>query len=164
MVDLVSGRTERKIIIDREWAFALSVNRDLVAEASALDRIVQAAGFVLSSSDGALDTNLIPVPKARSNVGFTPATCIVHTLCGASPKDAAVRLFDSARPAHPHSLPQHQQQRYTRTRSMVYQVNPEAVGGYTHSLDYEAVSHTGMSVGFASDMNVDSYRAMLKKA
>ena len=47
---------------------------------------------------------------------------------------------------------------------MVYQVNPEAVGGYTHSLDYEAVSHTGMSVGFASDMNVDSYRAMLKKA
>ena len=145
----------------------MSVNWDLVAEASAcdkFDKIVQAVGFVLANSDEALDTNLIPVPKVRANARFTAAPCIVHAVCGAPRKDPSVRLFDSAKPAHPHPLPQHQQQRFTRARSMVYQVNAEAVGSCTHSLDCEAVCHTEMSVGFVSDMNVDSYRAELKEA
>ena len=163
-MDLVSVRIKRKIVIEPWRAFTLSVNRGLVAEASAFDKIVQAAGFVLPNSDGALDTNLILVPTTRANVRFTAATCIVHAVCGASPKDAAVRLFDSAKPAHPHPLPQHQQQRYARARSMVHQMNAEAVGSCTHSLDCEAVCHAGMSVGFVSDMNLDSCRAVLKQA
>lgn len=162
--DLVSGRIERKIVIEPWRAFTLSVNRDFVAEASAFDEIVQAAGFVFPNSDGALDTNLILVPTTRANVIFEAATCIVYAVCVASGKNALALLFDSVKLTHLHPLPQHPLQRYSRARSTVDQVNAEGLGICTHTLDREDVCHTGTSVGFVSKLNVDTYRAVPKEA
>ncbi len=155
----------RSSIVIEPWRAATqSVNRDLVADHSADDKILQAGRFVLGNTGGAPDTNLRPVPKARANAKFEAATCIVHSVCGASCKNASAQLFDAAELRHLHSLPQHQQQRYTRERSTVDEVNAEGLGICTQTLDCEDLCRMETSVEFLSKLNVDTNGAVPKEA
>ena len=56
------------------------VIKDLVVDRTALDRIMQAGGFISARTGGAPDANSTPVPKAKAEEAMDAAACIG---CGA---------------------------------------------------------------------------------
>src|SRR3546814_4307216 len=52
-------------------AAAFPVVKDLVVDRSALDRIVEAGGYITAPTGSAPDANLIPVPKGRRSEEHT---------------------------------------------------------------------------------------------
>ena len=149
------------------WRAAVPPARDWVPEGRAYDRNAQAGEFVLVHTGEAPDTNLLSVPKARANVGFEPATRLLHAVWAVSREKLWALQFVAAKLPYLHPLPQHQKRRDTRARLLGDQVSAEGFGSCTHTLDRNALchmGHTGTSVGFVSGIIVDSYRAVLKEA
>ena len=149
------------------WRAAAPPSRDWVPEACAYDRNAQAGEFVLVHTGEAPDTNLLSVPKARANVGFEPATCVLHAVWAVSSEKVWALLFVAAKLAQLHPLPQHQKQRDARARLLVDQVSAEGSGSCTDTLDRKALCHmgpTGMSVVSVSEISVDNYRAVLRES
>jgi len=73
------------------------VIRDLVADRTAFDRIIQAGGFVSVSTGGAPDANLIPISKPDADRAMDAAQCIGCGACVAACKNASAMLFVSAK-------------------------------------------------------------------
>ncbi|MGH7585420.1 MAG: succinate dehydrogenase/fumarate reductase iron-sulfur subunit, partial [Gemmatimonadales bacterium] len=69
------------VITVEPWrARAFPVLRDLVVDRGALDRIIQAGGYISAATGGAPDANAIPIPKPDADAAFDAAACIG---CGA---------------------------------------------------------------------------------
>ena len=152
------------IVIEPWRATALPVLRDLVVDRSALDRIVQAGGFVSVNTGAAPDANLIPVPKAEAETAFDAATCIGCAACVAACKNASAALFTAAKIAHLRRMPQGRQEQLSRARAMVDQMDAEGFGGCTNTSDCQAACPKEISADFISEMNADYFRAALKGA
>ncbi len=157
-----SFRDGDTIVVEPWRATALPVIRDLVVDRSAFDRIVQAGGYVSVNTGGAPDANLTPVPKTVADTAFDAATCIGCAACVAACKNASAALFTAAKIAHLRRMPQGQQERLKRARSMVDQMDAEGFGGCTNTSDCEAACPKGISVDFISEMNSDYFVASLK--
>src|SRR5438445_51955 len=65
-------------------AKAFPVVKDLVVDRSALERIVQAGGYISAATGSAPDANALPVPKADADAAFEAATCIGCGACVAA--------------------------------------------------------------------------------
>jgi succinate dehydrogenase / fumarate reductase, iron-sulfur subunit len=103
------------VLVLEPWrAAALPVLRDLVVDRSALDRIIQAGGYISASTGSAPDANAIPVPKVDADRAFDAAACIQCGACVAACPNASAMLFMAAKVAHLGSLPQGQPERYRR--------------------------------------------------
>ncbi|MCY4188807.1 MAG: succinate dehydrogenase/fumarate reductase iron-sulfur subunit [Bryobacterales bacterium] len=152
------------IVIEPWRATALPVLRDLVVDRSALDRIVQAGGFVSVNTGAAPDANLIPVPKAEAETAFDAATCIGCAACVAACKNASAALFTAAKIAHLRRMPQGRQEQLSRARAMVDQMDAEGFGSCTNTSDCQAACPKEISADFISEMNADYFRAALKGA
>lgn len=152
------------IVVEPWRSAALPVVKDLVVDRSAFDRIVQAGGFVSVNTGGAPDANLTPVPKVRADTAFDAATCIGCAACVAACKNASAALFASAKIAHLRRMPQGQQERYSRVRSMVERMDAEGFGGCTNTSDCEAACPKSISVDCISEMNADYFLALLRGA
>jgi len=86
-------------------ASAFPVIRDLVTDRSALDRIVEAGGFITAPTGSAPDANLILVPKEASDTAMDAAACIGCGACVAACPNSAAQLFTAAKVAHLGLLP-----------------------------------------------------------
>ena len=106
----------------------------------------------------------MPVPKAQADTAFDAATCIGCAACVAACKNASAALFTAAKLAHLRRLPQGQQERLSRARAMVDQMDAEGFGSCTNTSDCEGACPKGIGVGFISEMNADYFRAVLKGA
>ena len=120
-------------VIDVEpWrAKAFPVIRDLVVDRGALDRIIQAGGFITAATGGAQDANAILVPKVSADAAMDAAACIGCGACVAACPNASASLFTAAKISHLGHLPQGQPERYRRVLSMVDQMELEEFGGCT---------------------------------
>src|SRR5438477_946687 len=58
--------------------------KDLVIDRSALDRIVQAGGFISARTGSAPEANSIPVPKHNADLAMEAAACIGCGACAAA--------------------------------------------------------------------------------
>ena len=87
---------------------AFPVIRDLVVDRSALDRIIEAGGFITAPTGSAPDANLILVPKEASDAAMDAAACIGCGACVAACPNGAAQLFTAAKVAHLGLLPQGQ--------------------------------------------------------
>ncbi|HEX9006091.1 MAG TPA: succinate dehydrogenase/fumarate reductase iron-sulfur subunit, partial [Bacteroidota bacterium] len=67
-----SGET---IVVEPWRARAFPLIKDLVVDRTAMDRIMQAGGFVSVKTGSAPDANAIPVPKSDSDEAFDAAAC-----------------------------------------------------------------------------------------
>ena len=159
-----SFRDGDTIVVEPWRAAALPVIRDLVVDRGALDRIVQAGGFVSVSTGAAPEANLIPVPKAQADSAFDAATCIGCAACVAACKNASAALFTAAKMAHLRRMPQGQPERFVRARAMVDRMDAEGFGSCTNTSDCEAACPKEISVDFIAEMNADYLRAALKGA
>ena len=144
-------------------AQAFPVIRDLVVDRSALDRIVQAGGFISAPTGSAPDANAILVPKESSDTAFDAAACIGCGACVAACPNAAAMLFTAAKVTHLNSLPQGQPQRDQRTLSMVTAMRNEMFGSCTNHGECEAVCPKQIPLEFIGRMNRDLIRAVWRR-
>ncbi len=157
-----SFEDETTIVIEPWRAKALPVIRDLVVDRSAFDRIMLAGGYISVNTGGAPDANLVPIPKKEADTAFDAATCIGCAACVAACKNASAALFTAAKLAHLRHVPQGQPERYSRTLSMVAQMDKEGFGSCTNTSDCEAACPKSISVDFIAEMNADYLKAVLK--
>ncbi len=69
-----------RIVIEPWRARGMPIVKDLVVDRSALDRIIEAGGYISVNTGGAPDANLIPVPKDSGRRGHGCGG--VHRMCG----------------------------------------------------------------------------------
>ena len=126
------------IVIEPWRAKALPIIKDLVVDRSALDKIVQAGGYVSVNTGGVPDGNAIPVPKIESDLSMDAAACIGCGACIAACKNASAMLFVSANVSHLALLPQGRIEAKERVQKMVAKMDELNFGNCTNTGACEA--------------------------
>jgi succinate dehydrogenase / fumarate reductase iron-sulfur subunit len=145
-------------------AKAFPVIRDLVVDRGALDRIIQAGGYITASTGGAQDANAILVPKVKADAAMDAAACIGCGACVAACPNASASLFTAAKISHLGHLPQGQPERYRRVLSMVEQMELEDFGGCTLYGECQEACPKEISIDTITRMNRDYLRANLRES
>ncbi len=149
------------ITVEPFRARAFPVLRDLIVDRSALDRVVQAGGFISVSTGSAPDGNALPVPKEQADLAMDAAACIGCGACVAACPNASAMLFVAAKVSHLGYLPQGQPERLTRVLRMVAQMDREGFGGCTNHGECEAVCPKQVRLEFIARMNRDYLKSSL---
>ncbi|MBL8960055.1 MAG: succinate dehydrogenase/fumarate reductase iron-sulfur subunit, partial [Gemmatimonadetes bacterium] len=148
--------TDGETITIEPWrATAFPVLRDLCVDRGALDRIVQAGGFVSVQTGNAPDGNALPVPKQDADAAMDAAACIGCGACVAACPNASASLFTAAKIAHLGHLPQGQPERYRRALKMVAQMDLEHFGGCTLFGECQEACPKEISIDTIAWMNRD---------
>lgn len=151
-----------EIIYIEPWrAKAFPVIKDLVVDRSALDRIIQAGGYISVNSGGVPDANTIPVPKHRAEAAFDAATCIGCGACVASCPNAAAMLFVGAKISHLALLPQGRVEASRRVQQMVAKMDELGFGNCSNTYACEAECPKQISVANIARMNREFLSAKL---
>lgn len=149
------------IVVEPWRANAFPIIKDLVVDRSAMDRIIQAGGYITAPTGAAPDANAIQVPKSVADIAMDAAACIGCGACVAACPNGAAQLFTSAKISHLNSLPQGQSERWARTTAMVDTME-EYFGSCTNYAECEAVCPAGISINFIAQMNRDYLKAKFK--
>ncbi len=151
-----------EVITIEPWrARAFPVLRDLVVDRSALDRIIQAGGFVSVNTGSARDGNNIPVPKDDADRAMDAAQCIGCGACVAACPNASAALFTGAKISHLGLLPQGQPERARRALGMVTQMDVEGFGGCTLFGECQEACPKQIGIETIARMNRDYLRALV---
>jgi succinate dehydrogenase / fumarate reductase iron-sulfur subunit len=150
-----------RIVIEPWRATRMPVVRDLIVDRSALDRIIEAGGYISVDTGGTPDANLIPVPKEAADASMDAAACIGCAACIAACPNSAGQLFTAAKLAHLNLLPQGQPERYQRTISMVEKME-EFFGSCTNHGECEEACPKSISIDNIALMNRDYIVAKFK--
>ena len=151
------------ITIEPWRASAFPVQRDLVVDRAAFDRIQQAGGFVSVRTGSVPDANATPVPKEDADLAMDAAQCIGCGACVAACKNASAMLFVAAKVSHLSLVPQGQPERERRALAMVQKMDEEGFGGCTVTGSCEAVCPKQISLDFIARMNREYGCALIKK-
>lgn len=150
------------VIAVEPWrATALPVIRDLVVDRTALDRIIEAGGYISAAAGSAPEANTVPVPKAASDAAMDAAACIGCAACVAACPNGAAQLFTAAKAAHLNLLPQGRPQRWERVEGMVEKME-EFFGSCTNHGECEAACPKEISLDNIALMNRDYLSAKLR--
>jgi succinate dehydrogenase / fumarate reductase iron-sulfur subunit len=149
------------IYVEPWRARAFPIVKDLVVDRSALDRIIQAGGFITAPTGGAQDANNILIPKDTVDTAMDAAQCIGCGACVAACPNASAMLFTAAKAAHLSYLPQGQAERDSRALSMVTAHDEEGFGNCTNHGACQEACPKGISVRYIARLNRDLVRAVL---
>ncbi len=152
------------IVVEPFRAGPFPVVKDLVIDRSALDRIVQAGGFISARAGSAPEANSTPVPKHDADLAMEAAACIGCGACAAACPNASAMLFTAAKVSHLALLPQGDPERTRRALSMVRAMDAEGFGNCTNTYECEAVCPAEVSVGFIAKLNREYARANLRRS
>ena len=144
-------------------AKAFPVIWDLVVDRGALDRIIQAGGFISAPTGGAPDGNALPVSKQSADEAMDAAACIGCGACVAACPNASASLFTAAKITHLGVLPQGQPERWRRALAMVKQMDLEGFGGCTLFGECMEACPKGISLDTLMRMNRDYLVAAVRE-
>lgn len=139
-----------EIYIEPFRARAFPIIKDLVVDRSALDRIMQAGGFIGVNTNAPQDANNIPVSKHTYEITMDAASCIGCGACVAACPNAAAMLFTSANMMKLSLMPQGQPERKRRALAMVRTMESEGFGSCRNLYECEAACPKGISVRYIS--------------
>lgn len=151
------------LVIEPFRSKAYPLKKDLIVDRSALDRIIQAGGYVSVNTGGTPDGNSLPIPAQQAELAMDAAACIGCGACVASCPNAAAMLFTSAKISQLALLPQGRIERKQRAMAMVAQMDIEGFGNCTNHKECEAVCPKGISIRNIARMNKEYYLAMLSE-
>ncbi|MFN2541185.1 MAG: succinate dehydrogenase/fumarate reductase iron-sulfur subunit, partial [Chthoniobacterales bacterium] len=138
--------------------------KDLVVDRSALDRIVQAGGFVSARTGSAPEANSIPVAKPEADLAMEAAACIGCGACAAACPNGSAMLFTAAKVSHLALMPQGRPEQARRVLKMVRVMDAEGFGNCTNTYECEAVCPAEISASFIAKLNREYARASLRKS
>lgn len=141
------------LVIEPFRSRAFPVKRDLVIDRSALDRIIQAGGYVSVNTGGAPEANTLPIPSPTAELAMDAAACIGCGACVASCPNGSAMLFTGARISHLNRLPQGQPERKERALAMVLAMDREGFGNCSNERECEAVCPKAISIRHIARMN-----------
>jgi succinate dehydrogenase / fumarate reductase, iron-sulfur subunit len=157
-------REGETIVIEPFRVKSFPIVKDLVVDRSALDRIVQAGGFISARAGSAPEANSIPIPKTDADLSMEAAACIGCGACAAACPNASAMLFTAAKVSHLALLPQGDPERARRVASMVRAMDAEGFGNCTNTYECEAVCPAEISASFIAKLNREYSRASLKRS
>ena len=139
------------IYIEPFRAKAFPIIKDLMVDRSAMDRIMEAGGFI--------SVNTLSVPDGNA---MDAAQCIGCGACVAACKNASAMLFVGAKISQFALLPQGQPERYQRVESMVKVMDEYGFGSCSNTYACEAECPKGVSVKNIARMNREYFMAKIK--
>ncbi|MHB8906508.1 MAG: succinate dehydrogenase/fumarate reductase iron-sulfur subunit, partial [Melioribacteraceae bacterium] len=134
------------IYVEPFRAKAFPIIKDLMVDRSAMDRVMEAGGFISVNTLSVPDGNAIPIPKEIASEAMDAAQCIGCGACVAACKNASAMLFVSAKVSQFALLPQGQPERYKRVESMVKVMDEYGFGSCSNTYACEAECPKGVSV------------------
>jgi len=137
------------------------VVKDLIVEREALDRIIQAGGFISVPTGTAPDAHAVPIPKVNADIAFEAAACIGCGACVAACPNGSAALFLGAKITHLAVLPQGQPERASRALAMINQHDVEGFGGCTQIGECTAVCPKGIGMEVISRYHREVLAALL---
>jgi succinate dehydrogenase / fumarate reductase, iron-sulfur subunit len=149
------------VVVEPFRARALPVVQDLVVDRTALDRIIEAGGFISARTGSAPEANTILVSKEAADRAMDAAACIGCAACIAACPNASAMLFTAAKISHLGLLPQGQPERHQRALRMVNTMHDLDFGSCTNHGECEAVCPKGISIDFIARLNRDFMKASL---
>ena len=149
------------IVVEPWRARAFPIIKDLVVDRRALDRIIEAGGFITAPTGGARDANTILIPKPAVDTAMDAAACIGCGACVAACPNGSASLFTAAKITHLGLLPQGQPERSRRVLRMVARMDAEGFGHCTFYGECQEACPKLISIDTIVRMNRDFLQATL---
>jgi len=149
------------IVIEPFRSVAFPIKKDLMVDRSALDRVIQAGGYVSVNTGGTVDGNSIPIGTETAELAMDAAACIGCGACVASCPNGAAMLFTGAKISQLSLLPQGHPERKERARSMVRQMDKEGFGYCSNEKECELVCPKEISIRNIAIMNREFLKSLL---
>jgi len=131
-----------------------------MVDRGALDKLIQAAGFVSCHTGGVPDGNAVLVGKPEADYAMDAAECIGCGACVAACPNSAAMLFAGAKVSQLAELPQGQVEAPQRVAAMVQAMAKEGFGNCTNHYECEAACPKGIKVKFIARMNREFIKAL----
>ena len=160
---LRSFRPGANLYLEPFRAAAFPVVKDLMVDRSALDRIIQAGGFVSVNTGAAPEGNAIAVSKLIAEDAMDAAACIGCGACVAACKNASAMLFTAAKVSHLALLPQGNVERRERVLRMVAQMDAEKFGSCSNQGACSAVCPKEISLDWIAKLNRETLQSQLQR-
>jgi succinate dehydrogenase / fumarate reductase, iron-sulfur subunit len=154
-------RDGEEITIEPWRAKSFPVIKDLVVDRSALDKIIQAGGYVSVNTGGIPDANTIPVSKTETEKAMDAASCIACGACVAACKNASAMLFAAAKVSQLSLLPQGRVEAKERVKKMVAKMDELGFGNCTNTGACEAECPKEISLVHIARLNKELYSSSL---
>jgi succinate dehydrogenase / fumarate reductase iron-sulfur subunit len=148
-----------EITVEPWRAKPFPVIKDLIVDRTALDRIMQAGGFVSVKTGGTPDANAVPIAKEVAEEAMDAAACIGCGACVAACKNGSAMLFVAAKVSQLALLPQGHAERKERVLRMVAQMDAEGFGACSNTYACEAECPKEISVEHIARLNREFLRA-----
>jgi succinate dehydrogenase / fumarate reductase iron-sulfur subunit len=152
-----------EITVEPFRATAFPVIRDLVVDRSALDRIVEAGGYITVTTGPKPEPNANPIHPEIQQEAMNAAVCIGCGACVAACPNGSAMLFTGAKITHLNLLPQGEPEARHRARSMVRQMDAEGFGGCSNHGECEYACPQEISIKVIGEMNREYRKAMVEK-
>jgi succinate dehydrogenase / fumarate reductase iron-sulfur subunit len=133
--------------------------KDLMVDRTALERIMQAGGFISVKTGGVPDANAIPIRKDAAEEAMDAAACIGCGACVAACKNGSAMLFVAAKVSQLALLPQGHAERKERVLKMIAQMDAEGFGTCSNTYACEAECPKKISVSHIARLNREYLRA-----
>ena len=152
--------SDNDVIVVEPWrAKAFKVIKDLVVDRSALDKIIQAGGYISVNTGGAQDANAILIPQETAELAMDAAACIGCGACVAACPNASAMLFASSKISQLALLPQGKPEAAQRAIAMVGVMDKLGFGNCTNEKECEAECPKEISITNIARMNREFLKA-----
>lgn len=150
------------IVVEPWRAKPFPVIKDLMVDRSALDKIIQAGGYVSCHTGGVPDANAALVSKHDADLAMDAASCIGCGACVAACKNASAMLFVGAKISQLELLPQGRIETEERVKKMVAKMDELGFGNCSDTRACQAVCPKKIKVTNIARMNRNYLWAKLK--
>ncbi|WP_303720563.1 succinate dehydrogenase/fumarate reductase iron-sulfur subunit [Malonomonas rubra] len=149
-----------EIFIEPWRAKAFPVQKDLIVDRSALEKIMQAGGYTSCHTGGVADGNALLIPKPTADYAMDAAECIGCGACVASCPNSSAMLYTSAKVSQLAVLPQGKGEAKARVKEMTDTLLTEGFGNCTNHYECQEACPKGISVKFIAKLNREYLKSL----